>query len=168
MPGDRRDDYDTGVLVEILPVSYAEILSAPNWPVLLAAYGAECSIPEIGEIAPQAAMYAQMEASGIFQAFAAYEREELIGFASDLVFPLPHYGQTIANAESIFLSPAHRNSHAGNGLMNALEDYAKEKNCQVISYSARTGSQFERLLSLLKPYQRTNSVFMRSLQPLQR
>ena len=152
----------------IRPVSYAEILNAPNAPILLAAYGAECSIPEIGDINPQPAMYEQLEQTGMFQAFGAFEHDELIGLAAVLVYVLPHYGRKIATVESIFLSPVNRSGRNGNALMNAIEDYAKEKDCEVILYSARTGSQFERLLSLLKPYQRTNSVFLRSLRPLQK
>jgi GNAT superfamily N-acetyltransferase len=152
----------------IRAVSYAEILNAPNAAALLAAYGAECSIPEIGDINPQPAMYAQMEQTGMFQAFGAFEHDELIGFAAGLAFRLPHYGRMITNVESLFLSPTHRCGRIGNGLMNTLEDFGRERECEVISYSARTGSQFERLLSLLKPYQRTNSVFLRSLRPLQK
>ena len=69
----------------IRPVSYAEILNAPNAPILLAAYGAECSIPEIGDINPQPAMYEQLEQTGMFQAFGAFEHDELIGLAAVLV-----------------------------------------------------------------------------------
>lgn len=149
----------------IRPVSYAEILNAPSASVLLAAYGAECSIPEIGEINPQAEMYRQMEKTGMFQAFGAFDGEELVGFAAVLTYVLPHYGRKIATVESIFVSPPHRTQGTGNALMNAIENYAKGQNCEVILYSARTGSQFERLLSCLKPYQRTNAAFLRSLRP---
>lgn len=146
----------------IRAVSYAEILGAPNAKDLLAAYGAECSIPEIGEVNPQAEIYAQMEKSGQFQVFGAFE-DELIGFASVLCSTLPHYGKKIGIVESIFLLPSKRSSKTGNGLMNAIENWAKEKNCEVILYNARTGSQFEKLLLMLTPYQRTNSVFLRRL-----
>jgi hypothetical protein len=148
----------------IKPVSFRAILDASNASVLLAAYSAECSISEIGEINPQAELYAQMEQSGYFQVFGAFDGDELVGFAAILVYLNPHYGKMIATVESLFLSPSHRNSASGNGLMNALEDYAKGKQCEVILYSARTGSSFERLLSLLCPYERTNSVFLRQLQ----
>jgi GNAT superfamily N-acetyltransferase len=150
--------------LDVRPISYAEILGASNAAILLAAYSAECSIPEIGETNPQPEMYAQMERSGMFQSFGAFAGSELIGFASALDFMLPHYGRKIANVESLFVSPVYRTCRAGNALMNAIEAYGKEKDCEVISYSARTGSQFERLLSCLRPYQRTNAVFMRSLR----
>jgi hypothetical protein len=47
--------------------------------------------------------------------------------------------------------------------MKAAESFAKDRGCVVIGYSAKTGSQFERLLSLLDSYERTNSIFMRQL-----
>lgn len=148
----------------IRPVSYAEILDAPNVSVLLAAYGAECSVPEIGEINPQAELYAQMEQSGIFQVFGAFDGDELVGFASVLVYLNPHYGKMLATVESLFLSPIHRTSKMGQGLMSALEEYAKGRGCEAILYSAKAGSQFEQLLSLMKNYKRSHSVFLRQLQ----
>ena len=151
-------------MIVIRPVSYADILGAPNAAVLFAAYGIECSIPEIGEIDPQAALYSQMEQSGMFQAFGAFKGDELVGFAAVLVYVLPHYGRKIAAVESIFVAPEHRSKGTGNRLMNAIEEYAKSKGSVAILYSARAASTFERLLSLLSPYQRTNAVFIRSLR----
>jgi hypothetical protein len=149
----------------VRPVSYAEILNAPNAAELLKEYAGECSIPKIGQINPQAELYAQMEQSGRFQVFGAFDDDDLAGFAAVLVYLNPHYGKMIATVESLFLARNRRNSRTGNSLMNAIENYAKEKDCEAILYSARTGSQFEKLLTILMPYQRTNSVFLRRLQP---
>jgi GNAT superfamily N-acetyltransferase len=151
----------------IRQVSYAEILSTPNAQDLLEQYAQECSIPEIGRANPQAEMYRQMEATGMFQAFGLFYAEQLRGFASLLCYTLPHYGRKIANVESLFITQKHRKNGAGNLLMNAVEQYAKDNGCEVILYNARAGSQLEKLLSLLRPYQRTNSVFLRSLRPPQ-
>ena len=151
-------------MTTILPIHFSQILEAPNAIELLAEYAAECSIPEIGEINPQAELYARMEQSGSFQVFGAFEGEELIGFAAVLVYLNPHYGKMIATVESIFLSPVHRTSTAGNGLMNAIEEYARGKECEAILYSAKAGTSFEKLLSILKPYQRSHSVFLRHLR----
>ena len=124
-------------------------------------------------ICPQADLYARMEASGSFQVFGIYDiprfqvfdEERLCGFATVLVYVVPHYGRRIATVESLFLRAGSRNRPNGNALMDAVEGYAKEHGCEAILYSARTGSRFERLLSLLKPYERTNSVFLRCLRP---
>lgn len=147
----------------IRPVSYAEILEAPNAKALLDEYAQECSIPLIGEACPQADMYSAMEATGMFQAFGVFDEERLIGFAALLIYVLPHYGRKIATVESLFLSKAHRSAQGGSALMETIESYAKEQGCVAILYNARAESQLERLLTLLKPYERTNSVFCRSL-----
>lgn len=149
--------------MEIKPVSYSDILNAPNASELLTEYGAECSIPEIGEIHPQAAMYAQMEASGLMRTFGMFHAEQLAGFASELLFVLPHYGLKVATIESIFLARQHRSGRAGNALMSTIEDRARAEGCVTALYNARAGSSFERMLSLSKPYVRTNSVFARRL-----
>ena len=149
--------------MEIRAISYAQILDAPNARELVAEYAAECSIPEIGVINPQREMYAKAEKAGTFRSFGAFRGEELVGFASVLVFLLPHYGQKIATVESIFLAARERPSWAGNSLMNAIEQFTREQGCKVILYNARAGSRFEKLLSLMKPYKRTNSVFLLDL-----
>jgi GNAT superfamily N-acetyltransferase len=150
--------------MEVRRISYAEILNAPNAKGLLADYAQECSIPEIGEANPQAKMYEAMEATGYFQSFGIFNCKELAGFASILVYVVPHYGRRIATVESIYVDSAQRGLSAGNALMNALEDYARERECVAILYNARAESRFEKLLSHLQPYQRTNSVFLRQLQ----
>lgn len=144
-------------------VSYAEILAAPNARELLEEYSAECSLPEIGQSDPQTEVYAAMERSGAFQCFGVYEGGGLVGFASVLMYVVPHYGRRIATVESLFLAAAHRSGRTGHGLMSALEEYARENGCVAILYSAPAGGQFERLLRLLKPYRHSNTVFLRSL-----
>lgn len=149
-------------------VSYAEILGAANAAALIAEYAAECSIPEIGVISPQAEMYAAMEKSGNFQVFGAFDGRLPVGFAAPLTYLNPHYGRRIATMESVFLARTHRSGRAGNQLMNAAEEYGRERECEAMLYSAKKGSQFEKLMYLLKPYHPTHTVFMRSLLPRQK
>jgi GNAT superfamily N-acetyltransferase len=148
-------------MVSIRQIPYASILEAGD---LLAEYAAECSIPEIGEASPQSVMYAMMESSGMFHTFGAFHGDELVGFAAELTYVLPHYGKKIATVESLFVAKKHRTGNTGLDLMSAIEKFAKSKECVAILYSAPTGSQLEKLLSLLKPYRRTNSVFCRHIQ----
>lgn len=147
----------------IKPVLYSDILEAPNAAALLREYADECSLPEIGEPAPQAQMYKAMEATGLMQSFGAYAEDQLIGFATVLTYVLPHYGKSIASIESIFVAKEHRSSSTGRALMTVAEDYARSKQCKVMLYSAPTGSSLERLLNLMGRYRRTNSVFLRIL-----
>ena len=150
-------------MIEIRSIQYSDILGAPNATELLAEYAAECSIPEIGKANPQTEMYEAMQRSGMLHTFGAFEGWELVGFAAVLVFVLPHYGRKIANVESLFVAQSRRPSNAGRELMDAIEKHARQEGCQVMLYNAPAGSQLEKLLTLLKPYRRTNSVFCRSL-----
>lgn len=131
---------------------------------MFAEYAKESSIPEIGEINPQAQLYAAMEASGMLRIFGAYVEDVLVGFATILLYVLPHYGKKIATVESLFLMQSQRKTGLGKGLMDEIERCAKEHDCVAILYSAPFGSQLERLLDISRPYRQTNSIFTRRLQ----
>lgn len=139
----------------------ADVFAAPESAALLAEYAAECSIPAIGEIDPQPALYEALERSGTLVCFGSYDGQRIVGFATLLVTPSPHYGKNLGVVESLFLAKNFRSAGRGNALMDAVEAIAKERECAAIGYSARAGSHFEKLLGLLRPYERTNSVFMR-------
>lgn len=141
-------------------ISYATVLEARE---LLAEYAAECSIPEIGPVNAQAAMYAAMEKAGIAVIFGAFWEGKLAGFASVLMTVLPHYGQRTATIESLFVAKAYRSKGLGPELMQMVETYAKEAGCKAILYSAPSGGKLERLLSKRKGMRQTNSVFCRAL-----
>ena len=148
----------------IRPVSYAEILDAPNAGRLLSDYAAECSIPELSPFCPQAYLYEAMEKSGGLQCFGAYDGDMLVGFASVLTYILPHYGKKIATTESIFVAESHRHYGLGRELLNYIEKFAKEQGCAVFLYTAPAGSRFAKMLSLnIDRYRRTNIVYLRNL-----
>ncbi len=146
-------------VLAIRPISYAEILDSPDAAELLAEYSAECSIPEIGVPDPQRETYARMESLGLMHSFGVFGKKSLVGFATILVFVLPHYGKKIANVESLFLAKAHRRGGAGRQLLAKIEQAAVEMGCCGMLYNARAGSRLEQLLSSLPRYKRTNSVF---------
>lgn len=147
-------------VLEIRQISYVDILDSPQAATLLKEYSAECSIPEIGSPDPQRETYGRMEASGLMHSFGFFEGTLLVGFATILVFVLPHYGKKIANMESFFLAQSHRSGSAGMALMAELEARVKQMQCAVMLYNARADSRLERLLSLSPKYKRTNSVFL--------
>lgn len=144
----------------IRPVRYAEILDDPNSEKLLLEYAEECSIPELGYASPQRELYELLEKSGGFQAFSVYEGEVLVGFATVLIYVLPHYGQKIATTESIFVL---KGNSGGIELMAHIERYAAEQGCLAFLYSAPVGRRFDALLSISKGYHHTNNVYLRKL-----
>jgi len=142
---------------EIRRISYADILDAEG---LLREYSAECSIPEIGIPDPQRDIYARMESSGLMHSFGVFDGIKLVGFATLLVFVLPHYGKTIANVESLFIARLNRSGGGGKRFMEYIESFAASRGCTGVLYNARAGSALERLMSSLSRYKRTNSVFL--------
>jgi GNAT superfamily N-acetyltransferase len=147
----------------ILPMSFAAILDRPEAKGLLAEYAAECSLPELGEIAPQYYLYEAMERSGTLRSFGVFNDDRLVGFATLLLYVLPHYGKKVATTESIFISAAQRVTGIGSKLLDFIENYARENDCTAVLYSAPTGSQFAKLLGLQKTYRHSNDTFIRSL-----
>ena len=145
----------------IRPVSYSVLMADPHYPQLIAEYGAECSIPEIGRINPQPDLYATLEQSGGFHLFGVYGGETLIGFVSLLIYVLPHYGVKVATTESIFLASAHRHSDTGTKMLEFIEAFAKEQGCKVMLYTAPLEGRFARLL--MCKHRCTNLVFVESL-----
>lgn len=141
----------------IRAISFAEILPHTD---LLAEYDAECSIPAIGPINPQGQMYAQMEQSGLMVCFGAFEGDKMVGFASVLCSILPHYGVRMATMESLFVAHDYRRSGYGKQLMDTVKKFARLAECKGPFFSAKVGSQLERLLSMSKGYTKTHSIFL--------
>lgn len=150
-------------MVRIYPISFAYILNHPETRRLLDEYAAECAQPELGEILPQPALYDAMEKADTMQTFGVFEGDKLIGFASILVYVLPHYGRKVATPESIFIAAESRKSGAGQKLIDFIESYAKQKGCVAVLYTAPTGSQFSHVLEAKDAYRHSNNVFIRKL-----
>jgi len=142
----------------IRPVSYADIFNDPSFSALTEEYGAECST--LGRPNPQPDLYDLLERSGGFQAFGVYEDEALVGYASVLIYVLPHFGIKIATTESIFITRNFR--HYGLDLMARIERYAKISGCEEFIYTTPVESKFDRLLNALE-YDHTNNVYRRKL-----
>lgn len=147
-------------MVTVSLTDYAEILAADS---LLEEYSHESSLAEIGETNPQRGMYAHMEHSGMMRTFGAYSDGALVGFASILLYVLPHYGRKVATVESLFVASSRRSTGAGAKLMHAIEEYAQTQGCAVILYSAPAGGTLEQVLSRRKECRHSNSIFLRKL-----
>jgi hypothetical protein len=148
----------------ILPITYAEILNSPNAPELLEEYSAECALEELGAINPKAETYAAMERTGNFQCFGAYEEHRLVGFASALVYVVPHYDKRIATVESLFVARV-CSGWIGGKLLAAIADYGRKRDCEVVLYSAPVRSRLARMLFSHEPeYRNCSHVFIQRLR----
>ena len=146
--------------VTILPVSFRDILDAPNSADLIQAYATECLVPDAQ---PQRAAYEAMEKAGALQCFAAYVNGRLIGFCSVLSAVMPHTGFRLATVESVFVDPAYRSLGADADLLDAAEQYAIDSDCRQITGLARVGSAFDKVLSRRPGYTPTHTQHTRWL-----
>ncbi|HVW77449.1 MAG TPA: GNAT family N-acetyltransferase [Alloacidobacterium sp.] len=158
----RRDVCDGRTADRIEQVSVIDIFQSSEAPELFAEYAAECSIPLIGEIHPQPAIYEAMENTGMLKCFGVFSDEKLVGFATVFTTILPHYDKKTATLESLFVKAKKRSGGLGQKLIEHIEQSAKEAGCVAILYSAPAGGKLERLLSR-KKYVCTNTVYCRSL-----
>jgi hypothetical protein len=143
----------------IRPVSYSDILDAPNADELLSEYAAECGNSKLGKPTPQRDLYALLEKSGGFQAFGVFDGDKLIGFACVLMYVLPHYGVKIAATESIFVSKEYSGVTSGL-LIVEIQDYARKNGCKDFMYSAPVGSRFDHRLSESKRAHHINNHYL--------
>lgn len=146
----------------IRPCTVAEVERAGTLPALLAQYGEESRIPEFGEASASFEIYRAMEAAGALHLvgiFAPY----LVGFASLLVYDMPHYqGRRISTMESLFVAQHARGGGTGLRLLRAAEARAKELGAIALMVSAPVGGRLAKVLPR-SGYRQTNEVFMRAL-----
>lgn len=138
----------------MLPTRYSEILASD----LIKEYAAECATSSIGRPNPQPETYEQLENSGLLRCFGLYRDAKLIGFASILLSPLPHYGVKVGIAESLFVTSSERGLGSGKLLRN-IEAYARASECVSILCSAPVGGAFEAFLRGRDECEQISSVF---------
>lgn len=148
--------------ITIRRCTVAEVEQSGALPDLLAAYGEESSIHELGQVDACFATYRQMEAVGALHIIGAFG-PGLVGLASMLAYGLPHYaGRKACAMESFYVAPEARRGGTGIKLLRAAEALALELGSSVLMISAPLGG---RLASVLPRtgYRETSRVFMRVL-----
>ncbi|WP_178084351.1 GNAT family N-acetyltransferase [Pseudomonas sp. F(2018)] len=150
------------MVVLIRPCTVAEVEAAGTLQLLLAEYGAESSMPELGQVSASFETYRAMEAAGALHIIGAFG-PELVGLASVLVYGLPHYaGRRVCAMESFFVAPGARRSGAGLKLLRAAEHLARELGAAALMVSAPAAGR----LAVVLPrsgYREANRVFIRGL-----
>ena len=148
---------------EIRRLSWGDFLLTADAPGLIAEYAAECSIPEIGKIDPQASTFQALEDAHALEGLGVYADGKLVGFAGILTFVHPHYGAQIASLDSLFVSAPYRTAGLGTALLRTVEQFARDSGSRGVLYTAPVGSQLETLLAA-KRYLRAASTFYRRVE----
>lgn len=149
-------------MLTIKPCTIDELEASPNFADLLAEYASESAISGMPAPAAKMSMYRSLEASGAIVVFGALVSEELVGFLAVLAPMLPHYGRTVATAESFFVAKDHRNSGAGLELLRRAEKHADEIGSPALLVSAPAGGVLEKVLPRVG-YDHSNTVFFKRL-----
>lgn len=149
-------------MCEIRPCTVAEIERSERFGELLALYGAESSMPEMGEVRADFAAYRAMEGTGLLHAIGAFE-DDLVGLITVIVYRLPHYGgRCVCSTESFFVDPEHRNGGVGLKLLRAAEDLARSLGASALMVSAPAGGRLAKVLPRTG-YRDASHVFVRAL-----
>lgn len=149
-------------MLTIKQCTVQELKSAPNFADLLASYAIESAIHGMPKAQAKMDMYYALEAAGSISIFGAYVGELLVGFLIVLAPMLPHYGRTVATAESFFVDPDHRSSGAGLELLRRAEKHADEIGSPALLVSAPAGGALEKVLPRVG-YEHSNTVFFKRI-----
>lgn len=146
--------------IEIRRCPFAEIEHAPHLAALMAEYGAESAMPELGPQSPQFATYRMLEQAGTMRAVGAFQGGDLVGFIIVLVAVLPHFGKRVASTESFFVAQGVRKGGAGLRLLCEAERLAQELGAVGFFVSAPVGGQLESVMPKAG-YRETSTIFYR-------
>ena len=148
--------------VTVRRISVAEAFANPAFPALCREYAGESAIAGLPDPQEKLSAYQALEACGsdAFCAYGAFLDEALIGFLALLTPVLPHYGVTIAVAESLFVGSAYRKTGAGMLLIRQAEKRAEEVGSPGMLFSAPSGGRLSAILPHIG-YRETNRVYLK-------
>lgn len=149
-------------MVVIRACSVSEIAASPSLEQLLAGYGAESAIPELGPPKADIATYRKMESLGSMKAIGVFA-PHLVGLAAIILYGLPHFdSRKVASMESFYVMPAYRPGANGLKLLTAAEECAAANKAHAMLVCAPIGKRLEKILPR-RGYRATNTVFMKAL-----
>lgn len=149
-------------MISVQKCSVVELEWNPNFRSILDEYSEESALEGLPTPAPKLEQYRLIESSGSFHMYGAFDEGMLVGFVALLVPVIPHYGVSIAVAESLFAAKSHRKRGVGLKLIRAAERHAKDAKCPAIMFSAPSKGRLVDVLPKLD-YRETNRVFMKEI-----
>lgn len=114
-------------------------LSVGHWQETEAAFSARP--PE-----PNRDIYTALADAGALIIMTVTDGEALVGYASAVISPHPHYDMLVAQHDTLYLAPAYRLGSLGLRLMSAIEREAVARGAERMMWHAKPGSTFARLV----------------------
>lgn len=147
-------------MVVVRKATVSEITGDSNFSSLRDGYAAEASISGMPDPSDKMGMYLEIEKSGVFQAFAAFDDGKLVGFVATITPIIPHYGVAVTVTESLFVGAEYRKTGAGLKLIRAAEKHSKSVGSPGTFISAPSGGKLAEILPKMH-YRETNRVFFK-------
>ena len=142
-------------------VTCQEAWSTPFWKGIVDDYAREVSYPDL-PADPNWDRYLELEAAGILRPIGLFDGDRLVGFATYLLYELPHFkGTRLASCEGIFAEPDVRKRGGGIKLIRALFRAAKEDGAHGIFLGAKAGTAAAKVYERLA--EPMNVLFWRKL-----
>jgi len=105
--------------------------------------------------------YRSFQDAGLIIAFGVFDDETLVGYCIAILSPHLHYGFMYAHHDVLFLKPEYRKGATALRLVALVHQHAKEKGAKCVTWHAKLGTAFHRILEhSAKPEE---TVFLREL-----
>lgn len=111
---------------------------------------------------PNRAIYDALASAGALIALTVTDEEAIVGYASAVLSPHPHYDMLIAQHDTLYLAPAYRRGSLGIRLMQAIEQESIERGAQRVMWHAKPGSQFSKLVERMG-YHTEETIYCKEL-----
>lgn len=132
-------------MIEIKPIRVTDYLDIAE--KLTQAHWQECEAGIVPEgLRLNKALIAALDAAGAALTMGVFNNELLVGYSLTLVAPHLHYDMVNAHCDSIFLMRPYRHGGLGHELVMRTAEEAKARGAHSVSFNAKPGSAFEKLL----------------------
>ena len=149
-------------MVEIRKIPVENILNDSNFDYICSKYADESKIKFMPNIKPDHDYYVELEEKGMLKSIGVYSDDSLVGIATFLVFPIPHYSAIGATIESLFILKEHRHHGTGIKLNEFIYNYAKESGAVSIFMSAPIDGSLNRVAESFG-FTKTNITYTREI-----
>ena len=98
-------------------------------------------------LAPDVDRYTAMEAAGVMFAIVARDNGRAVGYSVNFVSQHLHYcAMRYAQNDVLYLDPEYRSGSLGQRLIDATEEAARDRECDMIIWHAKPNTALDRIL----------------------
>jgi GNAT superfamily N-acetyltransferase len=133
-------------MADVKQIAWAYLVARPEFMPLADAYAKQAGNPEFGQWRINKDWYADLERSGLGQAFGVFEDDKLVGFAYTVLNVQPHFTSiTVLAVDAIYVAPDARKKNGGLALLRALKAHAKAMKADGLLLGAKLNTDAHRL-----------------------